>query len=206
MLKMGASIGALLIAGKGYAQNEPSIEVEVGSAPFGKWHGFCDVPALYYIKGVRIRIEGNRGSGDDTALNGLQLMCAQWGDWAPSPEKLYRASVHDGFWGDWQSDRLLPDGCYLIGMKLRIEAPQGDGDDTGLNGIELIYRHQQGAGVAKMVAENGYWGDWGEEHSAPGGYYVSGVAAKMEDRVSGGDDTAMDGIKLRYSLIPPQFR
>jgi hypothetical protein len=40
-------------------------------------------------------------------------------------------------WGDWGKVEYCPKGLRTIGFKLKTERPQGDGDDTALNGIAL---------------------------------------------------------------------
>ena len=41
------------------------------------------------------------------------------------------------YWGEWGKVEYCPKGLRTIGFKLKTERPQGDGDDTALNGIAL---------------------------------------------------------------------
>lgn len=185
-----------------YGQTE---EIEVGSGPFGSWFPFADVPDGYYLKGMKVRFEGNQGrKGDDTAMNGVELLCQKWGTFR-SNKGLYRAMVHEGLWGGWEADKLLPDCCYAVGMQLRIEATKPDQDDTTLNGIRLIYRSQRDDEIGRLSIHEGLWGTWGPEVSVPKGKYISGVSARFEGSVGKKDDTAMNGLKIRSRPKPKKY-
>ncbi len=56
--------GALLIPGDGF---------------WGSWWGWKYCPQYTYVCGVNVRIEWDQGGGDDTALNGIRLVCCSLG-------------------------------------------------------------------------------------------------------------------------------
>jgi hypothetical protein len=43
----------------------------------------------------------------------------------------------DGWWGDWYGWTYCPNGTFVCGAQVRIEAMQGDIDDSAMNGIQL---------------------------------------------------------------------
>ena len=76
-------------------------------------------------------IEGKQGgSGDDTALNTIDLRCK---DTTSSSTKTIRSK--GGYWGSW---RGWTTSGYMKRVKLRTESKQGDGDDTAANGLRFI--------------------------------------------------------------------
>lgn len=40
-------------------------------------------------------------------------------------------------WGDWGHEDWCDDGHFAYGFRIKVEAIQGGGDDTGVNGILL---------------------------------------------------------------------
>lgn len=46
-----------------------------GGRSFGSWSPYAACPANSAVCGIGARVEGRRGDGDDTAMNGLRLMC-----------------------------------------------------------------------------------------------------------------------------------
>ncbi len=51
----------------------PSNSLAPYEGTFARFGGLVECPAGTYICGVNARMEGNQGSGDDTALNGLKF-------------------------------------------------------------------------------------------------------------------------------------
>jgi hypothetical protein len=49
-----------------------------GGTPWGSWRGYQYCPAGTAVCGARVRVEGSQGSGDDTAMNGLELACCRY--------------------------------------------------------------------------------------------------------------------------------
>ena len=82
-----------------------------------------------YIAGARVRFEDPIGSGDDTALNGLEIYCTK-PDWTSGEVR----SVYPGLWGKWKPWAVRYPKL-VKGAKVRFEDPIGTGDDTALNGI-----------------------------------------------------------------------
>jgi Vitelline membrane outer layer protein I (VOMI) len=43
--------------------------------PYGTWSPYAKCPTGSAVCGMQSRVEGRQGSGDDTAMNGVRLMC-----------------------------------------------------------------------------------------------------------------------------------
>lgn len=166
-------------------------EIIVGAGDYGLWHEgvYCDEGM--WPTGFKLRVEGDQGgNGDDTALNSVSLVCTDRSgdrddDWIVS---------HEGLWGDWGTPANCPGGRNLIGAVIKIESPQGGGDDTGANDVEFMCA---GRGITTIRASNGMgWGTWGQWVQCPTSTAVCGLSIRFEDDLGGGDDTAMNGLKL----------
>lgn len=81
-----------------------------------------------YLTGARMRIEPDMGGRDDSGANDVQFRC-QNGD--------TNASEGGGTWGDWGSNVECPAGTAVCGLSVRVEANQGDTDDSAMNGLKL---------------------------------------------------------------------
>ncbi|WP_186645327.1 hypothetical protein [Fluviispira vulneris] len=96
----------------------------------------------------------------------------------------------DGYWGDWGAWDRCPQGQYVDGFKLKSESYQGEGDDTGLNGISL--HCNGGANVSSSVAQ---WGSWSNDSYCYGP--AIGFAIQIESpQGDNADDTAANNFKL----------
>jgi hypothetical protein len=82
-----------------------------------------------FITGVQMRIEGNQGRGDDTAANSVAMSCSN----GPSI-----AANNDGPWGSPTEWAFCGPNTKVCGLSVRVEDPQGGGDDTGMNAIRLF--------------------------------------------------------------------
>jgi Vitelline membrane outer layer protein I (VOMI) len=172
--------------------------LSVHEGNWGDWGSEVSVPDGYFLKGMRVRFESSQGGGDDTGLNGIEMICQKFSD-----SSLIRVMVHEGFWGDWGNDVLVPNDCYVIGMSVRYELPIGTGDDTALNGINLIHRNFGSGQVGKIEVHGGIWGTWLGDVSVAGTEYVGGLQVRVEAPQGTGDDTAMNGIRLLVKSLPP---
>jgi len=100
-----------------------------------------------------------------------------------------------GFWGDWGSLEFCPKGSFVHGFQLKSEPSQGRGDDTALNAVRLsCNRDLAGAGV--LTSSQAPWGVWGSAALCPSGSLVTGFSVKEEPRQGGGDDTALNNVRL----------
>nr|UST29508.1 vitelline membrane outer layer like protein 1 precursor [Haliclona caerulea] len=100
-------------------------------------------------------------------------------------------------WGSWGFDEWCAAGSYAYGFRLKVEGKQGGsniwgrgGDDTALNGIELLCRTYCGSHTNKVTSSVGPWGSWRSTKICPAHYFLKGASARSEKRQGSGDDTA----------------
>ncbi|KAL5268349.1 hypothetical protein ACHWQZ_G002274 [Mnemiopsis leidyi] len=110
-----------------HCNNDKTICSTVG--PWGSWvrSEQCDAG----FTGADFKVESNQGGGDDTAANGLELVCASGGS-------LFTSNM--GSWGSWEGYKYCSSGQRICGIQTRVEPGQGgddDEDDTTLNGVDL---------------------------------------------------------------------
>ncbi|XP_076137731.1 vitelline membrane outer layer protein 1-like [Alosa pseudoharengus] len=80
-----------------------------------------------YLDSFQLRVEARQGKGDDTAANNMNVHCS-------SGDILHGDGTGWGSWGRWSS--RCPNG--VCGMQVKVEGPQGRGDDTALNDVRMI--------------------------------------------------------------------
>ena len=116
--------------------------------PGGSYDPVIKTPGIFHIgggkslivfdqSGVRISknwqgeghfyVEGTSTVGGNLTVNGKVNL----DNWAQTAE----LRPGDGYWGNWNSYQTCPVGSYVCAIATRIEPPQGEGDDTAMNGI-----------------------------------------------------------------------
>lgn len=149
---------------------------------WGSWESSRMCPSGFRAYGFSLRVERPLGNGDDTALNGIRLLCKQ-------------GSIHDvvvesaGHWGDWTSWRSCSSG-YLDTFQLRVEPPQGSGDDTAANNMNV---HCSNGDI--LHGQGSSWGSWGSWSSRCSDG-VCGLQVKIEHPQGRYDDTALNDVKM----------
>ncbi|KXZ48684.1 hypothetical protein GPECTOR_26g587 [Gonium pectorale] len=58
--------------------NQKGTDTNAYSGLWGTWNSYTYCPGESYICGIQVRVEGQQGSGDDTALNGLRIGCCSF--------------------------------------------------------------------------------------------------------------------------------
>jgi hypothetical protein len=64
---------------------------------WGSWLDQKNAPAGYYGCGASLRVEGKKGSGDDTAANGLRILYCSSDNW----DLQQTMEINEGHWGSW---------------------------------------------------------------------------------------------------------
>ncbi|XP_040198027.1 vitelline membrane outer layer protein 1-like [Rana temporaria] len=104
-----------------------------------------------------------------------------------------------GGWGDWGWMDTCPSGTVATGFELKVEKPQGNGDDTALNAIKLLCTRPGDRYVqAQIMSKQGGWGNWNGYQWCPSGYLIS-FALQVEGSQGDGDDTAANNIMFQCS-------
>lgn len=147
---------------------------------------YCN-PGMW-VAGYEMRGEASQGSGDDTALNSVMLRCR-----SKDGSRVEWISSYDGVWGGWNSGAYCSGaGNFVTSARVRMDPPQGDGDDTAANNVQLSCS----AGGHIQAPGGMTWGDWGPWVFCPRRTAVCGLSIRFEDPQGDGDDTAMNGLRL----------
>jgi hypothetical protein len=169
----------------------PKDDSEQGA--WGDWGSPAYCPAGTLVWGFQLKSEPNQGSGDDTALNGIRLICK-----GVDGSKSYITSA-EGKWGSWGKEHL----CKKMpaqGFAIQVERYQGKNkntnsrDDTAASNILLLCDTPYPTGDPPAA-----WGDWSANYWC--GFYplvtrVYGFRTKVEADQGGGDDTALNAMQV----------
>jgi hypothetical protein len=96
---------------------------------WGQWvtGRFCAQGAFFTY--FRLKREASQGSGDDTSANSV-------GFWCSNGVGVEGAGGPWGTYGSWQGGFT---NAAVCGIAVRVESPQGSGDDTALNNVQLTW-------------------------------------------------------------------
>lgn len=150
-------------------------------------------PAIYcspgsYVGAFAQRVETSQGAFDDTALNTVVFYCK-----TPNGSWVEPLNVWEGVWGSWSPWSICAtSGGFISGGELKVESPQGAGDDTSANAARFWCND----GSALTATNDGPWGSWRGRGNCGTGEAVCGVQIKYEAPQGVGDDTAMNGMLL----------
>jgi hypothetical protein len=168
------------------------------ATPWGGWSVRAYCPEGTYVGGYQMRVEPPRGSKDDTALNAVYLHCYdRAGNW------VYWFTPHDGHWGDVGQRADCPKGTYATAFMLKVEPPQGKGDDTGANSVKFTCSN----GSVIEASGGGAWGSWTSSWVTdpsswnPANSAICGVMAKVEGWQGTGDDTALNDLEFTWCRL-----
>ncbi|KAM4600348.1 vitelline membrane outer layer protein 1 homolog [Polymixia lowei] len=154
---------------------------------FGNWTWPEMCPDHFFAVGFSVRVESNQYGLDDTALNGIRLICAKEED----RSFLYSIESHTGYYGDWSQPQFCPRGV-LTSFQLRVEPHQGlFGDDTSANNIK--FRCSSNPTLEGTGTEWGEYGHWSKECSGGG---ICGIETRMEEYQYGLDDSSLNDVRF----------
>lgn len=157
--------------------------VEIKSPPmvnWGNWGVSESCGSGHFAVGFRSKVEPELGKGDDTAMNGIELIC--------SNQKKITSSV--GPWGNWaQSFSLCPNGNFLIGFEIKMERTVHKEDDTATNAVRMICED-----FNILISSESPWGEWSMMNLCPAGFFICGLKTQVEPPQGKGDDTSLNNI------------
>nr|XP_033497361.1 vitelline membrane outer layer protein 1 homolog [Epinephelus lanceolatus] len=162
---------------------------------FGNWTWPEMCPDKFFAVGFSLRVEPNQYGADDTALNGIRLICAKDGN----RSFLYSIESHTGYFGDWSHPQYCPSGM-LTSFQLRVEPHQGlFGDDTAVNNIK--FRCSSNPTLEGRGMDWGEYGHWSQECQDGG---ICGIETKMEEYQYGLDDSTLNDVRFHCCAKPQQ--
>ena len=155
---------------------------------WGTWGNPSYCPPEQYVYGMRLRSEHKQGSGDDTALNDITLLCS----FKQGPDYSY---IHNkgGPYGTWLG--TVASSSFsdpVVGYSLQIEPKQGGDDDSAANNLALYTKN----GVALIGQTFTSWGVWQTANYCPQGWAVVGFVTRVEDPQGSDDDTSLNGVRM----------
>ncbi|KAM3842171.1 vitelline membrane outer layer protein 1 homolog, partial [Diretmus argenteus] len=154
---------------------------------FGDWTWPEMCPDNFFAVGFSTRVEPAQYGLDDTALNGIRLICAKSED----RSFLYSIESHTGYYGEWSQPQYCPSGV-LSSFQLRVEPHQGlFADDTAANNIR--FRCSSNPTLEGSGPEWGDYGVWSEDCSEGG---ICGIETKMEPYQFSLDDSTLNDVRF----------
>lgn len=92
-----------------------------------------------------------------------------------------------GLYGTWAAWNMCPAGTWAVGYRMRVESPQGKGDDTALNGVEFDCQPWTRGAPRPVLIGQGLWGTWNGYARCTNGP-MSGMNLRFESSQGSGDD------------------
>uniref|UniRef100_A0A8C2F2H0 Vitelline membrane outer layer protein 1-like n=1 Tax=Cyprinus carpio TaxID=7962 RepID=A0A8C2F2H0_CYPCA len=158
---------------------------------WGSWGQKEMCPSGTYAAGFSLKVEYPIGNGDDTALNGIRLHCVPKSNGLSASYYNFASVSSDvGSWGRWTDIKWCPSG-FLTAFQLKVEVPQGKGDDTAANNI--LFRCSQGS---LLTGDGTRWGTWGGWSQTCQGKGICGIKTRIEKPQGSGDDTALNDASM----------
>ncbi|XP_069506414.1 vitelline membrane outer layer protein 1 homolog [Ambystoma mexicanum] len=107
--------------------------------------------------------------------------------------------ANGGASGKWYAIQLCPDRIYARGFSVKVDTPQGIGDDTGLNGIRLICTGPKRKKSKTIHSATLRWGAWTADSWCPAGVLRSFSLRVQPWQGVFGDSTGANNIRFRCS-------
>lgn len=139
----------------------------------------------------RIKVEENQGSGDDTALNEIELECK----YINSTKDGIIINGAKGMWGFWSEYLECPIHQGFIGFQLKVEGDQGSNDDTSANGLKVFCQNDS---ISLTPENTASWGQWTEAIFCPNETIICGLRVQIQPNQGGNNDnTALNNVDFR---------
>ncbi len=176
---------------------------------WGDWGKVEHCPEGEKATGFSLKTEREQGKGDDTALNAIALICTSGsritsaqGPWVLN-WNLCSTSFHCEFpdfrWGNWGGRFVCQSGSYITSCQLRVEPPQGSGDDTSANDLNCKCSNGE-----TLNGDGTSWGNW-NAWSSPCRNGIMAIQTRVEKSQGRGDDTALNDVQFTCFLKHDQM-
>ncbi|XDV37986.1 hypothetical protein PO909_007488, partial [Leuciscus waleckii] len=141
---------------------------------WGTWRFKSMCPIGTYAAGFSLKVEGP--GGDDTALNGIRLHCVKRSNESSGSHDYTSIESNVGMWGKWTDIKWCHSG-YLTSFQLKVESPQGFGDDTAADNI----RFTCSGGFVLEGDSSTDWGKWGNWSPKCQGRGICGIQTQIDE-------------------------
>lgn len=149
---------------------------------WGLWGPVEMCPPKTHVIGFQSKLEPDQGSNDDTCLNGIIAIC--------SDKSTISSTI--GPWGNWGSISYCELSSKVIGFQIKVEAPQGSGDDTATNAVRFLCSNSQ-----VLISAEGPYGNWmPNTFVCKPSYHMCGIQTQVEPSQGNRDDTALNNIAI----------
>jgi pimeloyl-ACP methyl ester carboxylesterase len=177
----------------GYTSRSDVVKnINLNQGLWGDWQTTRYCQSGSYAVGYRMRVEQGQGSGDDTALNAVELECMD------AFGNISSAAAHDGLYGDWYESAYCANGTFLTGGAIRFETNRKSGDDTGGNSVSG--RCSDGTNIQAPGGMS--YGSWNNTVTCDAGSSVCGINVRFESGQGSGDDTALNAVQFACCTNP----
>ncbi|XP_054245943.1 vitelline membrane outer layer protein 1-like [Indicator indicator] len=164
------------------ARKYESILTVPNGGPWGSWghQQFC---LSGYVKGFALKVEAKQGFWlfrDDTALNGIRLIC--------SDGTVIESSV--GSWGNWTKAQFCS-SSKLVSFSLHVEKRKHLLDNTMANNIRFAC--SDGTNLEGLGISGGHFGPWSSSCTSGA---ICGLQTKVQGPQGIGDDTSLNDVRI----------
>ncbi|XP_057228495.1 vitelline membrane outer layer protein 1-like [Malurus melanocephalus] len=150
--------------------------------PWGSWGQMQFCPSGY-AKGFELKVQPYQGFwlfGDDTALNGVRLLCTDG--------TVIESSV--GCWGNWTEAQVCPSN-KLVSFSLRVERWQYLSDNTAVNNVRFTCSN--GTQLEGWGLAGGHYGPWSGNCTSGA---ICGLQTKVQQPQRKWDNTALNDMRV----------
>jgi hypothetical protein len=115
-----------------YCKDYSGVLVEPLVAWWGVWGSWSTLSTCSssggFINSAELKV-APPGSGDDTSANAARFWCN---------DNTELVANNDGPLGEWSGAASCANGEVVCGVQIKYQTPRGDGDDTAMNGLNLL--------------------------------------------------------------------
>ncbi|XP_053402037.1 vitelline membrane outer layer protein 1 homolog [Mercenaria mercenaria] len=157
-------------------------------------------PIGTFAIGFNTKYQGNEGiDGDDTALNGISLLCADKNGIRKNKDRLVQSEA-DPLTGDIFCPKRKDAPLFLQRFVLKVHRKEQNANDAMATEIQFSCRdsqwfhhpHKLGGHIAG--AKNGEYGQWSKK--CPKGSAVCGIQTRIDGHLPKGNSTALNDVRL----------
>jgi hypothetical protein len=151
-----------------------------------------------YIHGARAKVQPNQDTGDDLALNTLELECRYRYPVGIS-KVLTLENDSSGKWGEWVESQ----DKYVCGGQARFYRYTISTGNyaTALKGLKLKFCTYPYSKPMFDVVTAGYFGEWMIPYYAPQDYLACGISLRVQTDIGNKDNTVLEAVRFTFCHI-----